>query len=61
MTQHETRPDWREWRRRRAWALKQQGWKQQDIAEALGVTKGALALAGSKRCGAVLPQGAPAS
>ena len=27
--------DWREGRRR-AWELKQQGWKQQDIATALG-------------------------
>lgn len=42
MKQHETRPDWREWRRQRAWALKQQGWKQQAIAQALGVTKGAV-------------------
>jgi len=34
--------DWREGRRRRAWELKQQGWKQQDIAAALGVTAGAV-------------------
>jgi transposase len=34
--------DWREVRRRRAWDLKQQGWKQRDIAEALGVTEGAV-------------------
>lgn len=34
--------DWREVRRRRAWELKQQGWKQRDIAEALGVTEGAV-------------------
>lgn len=34
--------DWREYRRLRAWTLKQQGWKQQDIAEALGVTPGAV-------------------
>lgn len=34
--------DWREGRRRRAWQLKQQGWKQQDIAAALGVTPGAV-------------------
>jgi transposase len=32
----------REWRRRRAWELKQQGWKQRDIAAALGVTEGAV-------------------
>lgn len=34
--------DWREVRRRRAWDLKQQGWKQRDIATALGVTEGAV-------------------
>ena len=34
--------DWREGRRRRAWELKAQGWKQQDIAAALGVTSGAV-------------------
>jgi transposase len=37
-----TRLDWREGRRRRAWELKQAGWKQQDIAAALGVTPGAV-------------------
>jgi len=31
--------DWREWRRLRAVHLKQQGWSQRDIAEALGVTE----------------------
>jgi transposase len=34
--------DWREGRRRRAWELKEQGWKQQDSAAALGVTGGAV-------------------
>src|SRR4051795_5655800 len=34
--------DWREGRRLRAWALKEQGWSQQAIAEALGVTPGAV-------------------
>jgi transposase len=34
--------DWREGRRFRAWALAQQGWKQQDSAVALGVTQGAV-------------------
>lgn len=34
--------DWRAYRRLRAWELKQQGWKQEDIAEALGVTPGAV-------------------
>ena len=41
MDQHEAK-DWREIRRRRAWELKQLGWKQRDIAEALGVTEGAV-------------------
>ena len=34
--------DWREGRRLRAWELRQEGWKQRDIARALGVSKGAL-------------------
>jgi hypothetical protein len=34
--------DWREARRSRAWELKQKGWEQCDIAEALGVTDGAV-------------------
>src|SRR5258707_8111378 len=34
--------DWREGRRRRVWALKEQGWKQQEIAAALGETAGAI-------------------
>jgi transposase len=38
----EHRGDWREWRRRRAWKLAKQGWSQKKIAEALGVTEGAV-------------------
>lgn len=34
--------DWREARRRRAWELKQHGWKQHAIAQALGVSDGAI-------------------
>jgi predicted transcriptional regulator len=34
--------DGREGRQRRAWELKQQGWKQQDIAATVGVTPGAV-------------------
>src|SRR5215210_7283762 len=34
--------DWREGRRLRAFELKQQGWSQQRIAEALGVSKGTV-------------------
>ena len=34
--------NWREARRIRAWELQQKGWKQKDIAEALGVSAGAV-------------------
>lgn len=34
--------DWREGRRLRAFELKNEGWKQKEIAEALGVTEGAV-------------------
>ncbi|MGH3089383.1 MAG: IS630 family transposase [Rubrobacteraceae bacterium] len=34
--------DWREGRRLRAFELKQRGWKQAEIADALGVTEGAV-------------------
>jgi len=34
--------DWRAGRRLRAWELKQQNWSQQAIADALGVTPGAV-------------------
>jgi transposase len=34
--------EWKEGRRRRAWELHEQGWKQKDIAAALGVSKGAV-------------------
>ncbi len=34
--------DWREGRRLRAWQLYEQGWKQKNIAEALGVAEGAV-------------------
>jgi len=37
-----TPSDWREARRFRAFELKQDGWKQTDIAEALGVSEGAV-------------------
>ena len=36
------RADWREERRKRAWALKQEGWPQKDIATALGVSVGTV-------------------
>ncbi len=34
--------NWREGRRLRAWELHQKSWKQQEIADALGVTQGAV-------------------
>lgn len=34
--------DWREGRRLRGWELIQKGWKQTEVAEALGVTQGAV-------------------
>lgn len=34
--------DWREARRLQAWTLYQKGWKQKAIAEALGVSEGAV-------------------
>ncbi len=42
MKTQKTHLDWLEGRRRRAWELKHEGWKQQDIATALGVTPGAV-------------------
>ena len=43
MSQVEKRsPDWREWRRFRAAALHEEGWTGQEIAEALGVSEGAV-------------------
>lgn len=41
-TQGSRAVEWREGRRLRAWALKQAGWSQRAIAEALGVTGGAV-------------------
>jgi transposase len=35
-------PDWREGRRLHAFELKARGWKQREIAGALGVTEGAV-------------------
>lgn len=59
--------DWREGRRLRAWELHQQGWKQKDIAAALGVSPGAVSqwiARGRAQGGASLrhhtPPGAPA-
>src|SRR4051812_49539571 len=55
--------DWREWRRMRALDLEQGGWKQREIAAALGVTEGAVSrwLAAARRGGqeALLSHPAP--
>jgi transposase len=37
-----TPTNWKEARRLQAWHLKQQGWSQRQIAEALGVSEGAV-------------------
>jgi hypothetical protein len=37
-----TPPNWKEARRLQAWRLKQRGWPQRQIAEALGVSEGAV-------------------
>lgn len=42
MSKTELSRDGQEWRRLRAWDLWQQGWKQKEIATALGATKGAV-------------------
>ena len=42
MRRNDEPTDWREGRRLRAWALKQEGWSQKAIAAALGVTEGAV-------------------
>lgn len=42
MSKAELSREGQEWRRLRAWGLWQQGWRQKDIAIALGVTKGAV-------------------
>jgi transposase len=43
MSKKSTSPkDWREGRRMRAWELHEHGWKQKDIAAALGVSEGAV-------------------
>lgn len=43
MSKKSTPPqNWREARRMRAWELHEQGWKQKDIAAALGVSEGAV-------------------
>lgn len=41
-TKHNPSVSWREGRRLRAWELHPQGWTQQHIAQALGVTQGAV-------------------
>lgn len=44
---------WKEGRRLRAWQLKESGWRQQEIAQALGVGKGTVSkwMAAARRSG----------
>ena len=42
MSEQKDEKTWREYRREQAWKLKAQGWKQTDIAAALGVSEGAV-------------------
>jgi predicted transcriptional regulator len=39
---NDTPHNWREARRLQAWHLKQQGWRQRQIAQAMGVSEGAV-------------------
>jgi transposase len=41
-TKESTPQNWREYRRLRAWEMHQQGYKQQEIADALGLTQAAV-------------------
>lgn len=41
-TKQASKPDVREWRRLRAWALHQEGWSGKDIAQALAVSRAAV-------------------
>jgi transposase len=61
-SEHFTPHDWKEWRRMRALHLKHQGWKQRDIAAALGVTEVAVSqwLATARRDGAAALLARPA-
>ena len=53
VTNHSAYQDWKEWRRMRALVLKQDGWPQRAIAEALGVSEPAVSqwLAAARRGG----------
>src|SRR5712664_1709115 len=42
MSEQKEEKAWREYRREQAWKLKQQGWRQKEIAVALGVSEGAV-------------------
>jgi transposase len=53
-TNHSAYQDWKEWRRMRALVLKQDGWRQRAIAEALGVSEPAVSQwLAAARCGGV--------
>jgi len=60
MSEQKDEKTWREYRREQAWALKAQGWKQKDIARALGVSEGAVSQWMVRgRLGALAAQPAP--
>jgi predicted transcriptional regulator len=42
--------NWKEARRLQAWRLKQKGWSQRRIAEALGVSEGAVSQRMTRAC-----------
>lgn len=42
MSEKQSKSQWLEYRRQRGWELSQKGWQQSKIAEALGVTEGAV-------------------
>jgi transposase len=52
-TKEKTQQDWREYRRLRVWEMHQQGYKQSDIATALGLSQGGVShiLAGAREGG----------
>src|SRR3954453_20406934 len=61
-TNHSAYQDWKEWRRIRALVLKQDGWPQRAIAEALGVSEPAVSqwLDTARRGGVYAPRAYPA-
>src|SRR5713226_3777783 len=57
MSEQRDEKTWREYRREQAWKLKQQGWKQKDIARALGASQGAVSPGTVRRFGGAADTG----